>query len=477
MTMVELILICATLQFVTAGWCFALSWAPGWGHFRVLALAATAAGLYALVDTVYITATFSDATVSAAGRVSVWLGLIAMGALLWQHRLSRGEPFRKFERVVLWFMVVLALGSVLSPWGWSELVTLGVSDGIPWRSPGQGFWPQVSILVVVVLYGSMLVDHIRGFAETRGLQSTGRLVGSGLFFLALLGEGSANLGGIEFPAFVDLGFSALMLSAAFEIVLRVIRDASTLRELNEVLEAKVEERSALLVEARHSLLLAERQAAVGQLAASVGHEINNPLTYMLVNLECVRANLEARGNEFEEDVELLVETLSGARRIARIARDLTILKRSTPMGDIESNLDEVLREVLEKTRGGRVWRGELPVHLEHTRTVSCDASRLEQILLSVVENALFAHSERVTVRAKDHEKGVLIEVLDDGEGIKPEVLPHIFDPLFTTREVGEGMGLGLFVAKGFVELSGGRIEIQSTVGEGSHVSIWLPAAA
>jgi len=475
MTIIGVILVCATLQFVIAFWCFALSWADGWSHFRFLALSAAAMGFYALMDLIYITSVMSDATVAIAIRLSLVLGLVCLGALMTYHRRSRGERLRAYERVILWGMLGLGLCAAVSPWGWGEIVSIDL--GVPTRHPSDGFWLNLAMFLVIGLAAVMLLDHLAAFVLRREKTAILRLVGFLLFFAAIIGEALNVLELVAFPAFADLGFSALMLTTAMEISLRVIRDAKALRELNQALEERVDERGTQLVVARESLLLAERQAAIGQLAASVGHEINNPLTYMMVNLELLRTNLGKQRGEarFTEELELVSDTLEGAQRIGKIARDLTILRRSTPSGPLDAEPGEVLESAILQVRSTRPSSVEVRMVLKHTRSVRCDASRLHQIVLSLVDNALLSGTALVDVRTKDEGDGVGIEVSDHGEGIAAEILPHIFDPLFTTREVGQGTGRGLFVAKGLVELVGGRLDIASTLGVGTQVSLWLPA--
>ncbi len=239
------------------------------------------------------------------------------------------------------------------------------------------------------------------------------------------------------------------------------------------------------------LLQSDRLASVGMLAAGIAHEINNPLAYVMANLEVIARHAlpemarlatsdEERGR-VERMVGMVDQVREGAERMRRIVRDVKTFARadddSCEPVDVSEILDAALQLVAHDLRQrGRVVRdyGAVP-------KVLASESRLGQVFLNLLVNAVQAlpksGAQEVRVRVSTAGDGfVLVEVSDTGEGIAADVLPRIFDPFFTTKPVGVGTGLGLFVCQGIVTSLGGTLDVQSTRGKGTTVSVRLPAA-
>jgi PAS domain S-box-containing protein len=228
----------------------------------------------------------------------------------------------------------------------------------------------------------------------------------------------------------------------------------------------------------------ERMAGLGQLAAGVAHEINNPLTYVMANLSWLDREL-ARGlgsADLDEIHEVLQESQGGATRIASIVGDLKIFARSRKEEtlaavDIESACDAAIN----------LARNQLQ-HRAHlirdyvTTSALANEVRLVQVIVNLLVNAVHAtpvgdaDNNNITVSIQQAENLVYIEVRDTGAGIDPENLPHIFEPFFTTKPQGEGTGLGLSVCLGLIEKMGGRIDVESEVGVGSTFRVTLHCA-
>jgi two-component system NtrC family sensor kinase len=268
------------------------------------------------------------------------------------------------------------------------------------------------------------------------------------------------------------------------------RDALLAREQQARSEAEelVRRRSAELEAARSALVQAERLATAGQLAAGVGHEINNPLSYVLANQmyaseELSRLKVPTPGVDLEEIQRALVQAQLGAERIRDIVRDLRTFARGDPeaMGpvDVQATLEFSISMAAPQLR----QRAQLVRKYSPTSYVHGNESRLGQVFLNLLINAAQAIPEgnaaghSVTVVVRDGEPGwVIVEVSDTGSGIAPEHLPRIFEPFFTTKPVGVGTGLGLSVCHGIVVGMGGRIEVDSELGKGTTFRIRLPVA-
>jgi signal transduction histidine kinase len=230
----------------------------------------------------------------------------------------------------------------------------------------------------------------------------------------------------------------------------------------------------------------ERLASLGQLASGAAHEINNPLAFLTSNLATLRAVVDERrqvegGVSFEPadvtDVdEMLTDALNGARRISEIVR---LLQTLSPHG--ASRLEDVEVEVPLQRAVERVFGPGSGVVLELAarRKVFTAPGRLEEALEHVLKNArqATAHPHQVTVATTVEGDDVVVRVKDSGVGISSEVLPHVFDPFFTTRKVGSGVGLGLTSTWGIVQQLGGRVAIHSEVGRGTTIELRLPLGA
>jgi len=250
---------------------------------------------------------------------------------------------------------------------------------------------------------------------------------------------------------------------------------------------------AEVVSLRDRLLLSGRLAAVGELAAGIAHEINNPLAFVRANLSLLRQHWNSLADELEkaggtsesalellaEGEELVDESLEGVDRATAIVRDVRGLAHGgggrRELADLRVLIDGVLRMAAPQLRERiRVERRYAVV-----ASVRCAPQELQQVFLNLVLNAAQAIAERGTIRIATERQGdaVVVHVEDDGCGIAPEHLDRIFDPFFTTKPVGEGSGLGLGIAHGIVRSHGGEIRVESRPGRGSRFSVHLPLDA
>ncbi|MBF3810163.1 histidine kinase [Burkholderia pseudomallei] len=262
-----------------------------------------------------------------------------------------------------------------------------------------------------------------------------------------------------------------------------------------------------LEETHVQLLQSEKLASIGQLAAGVAHEINNPIGFVNANLNTLRswvqglldviavqealtgtlaadarAPLAAVARDIDLDyvrgdiLALIDESIDGAMRVRRIVCDLRDFSR--PSGDawafadlhasLESTLNVVHNELKYKADIVREY-GVLPL-------VECNAAQLSQVFMNLLVNAaqsIGTHGT-ITIRTTHDGDTVSISIADTGAGIPEDAIGRIFDPFFTTKPVGQGTGLGLSISHGIVEHHGGRIDVESHVGRGSTLTVTLP---
>jgi PAS domain S-box-containing protein len=234
-------------------------------------------------------------------------------------------------------------------------------------------------------------------------------------------------------------------------------------------------------EARTQLVRATRMASLGQLAAGVGHEINNPLTIMQSQTDQLLRRLRETG-EPDERVRLNVDRINDCiRRIGRITQALRSYSRppqqrseELDLGAVAQTTTSLLGDLTPSARLQVVTRlPAAPV------TVCGDPDQLQQVLLNLLLNALHATEgvaePRVELRIEAHGREAVVVVSDNGVGIAPDRRGHIFDAFFTTKEPGRGTGLGLSVSQNYVRDMGGRIEVESELGKGASFRVVLPA--
>jgi two-component system cell cycle sensor histidine kinase/response regulator CckA len=247
------------------------------------------------------------------------------------------------------------------------------------------------------------------------------------------------------------------------------------------------------------LSLTDRLTSLGTLAAGVAHEINNPLAYVLGNLELLRGGLSevraACAGPQPASAELLVAKVDdlagmvenareGGERVRRIVADLKAFSRTEheeKLAPIDAR--KVMASSINIARNEIRHRAELVLDYSEVPRVMANESRLGQVFLNLLLNAAQAipdgasHKNKITVRIHwDADDWVVVEVHDTGAGIPPEILSRLFDPFFTTKPVGVGTGLGLAICHGIITGYGGDIAVESEVGSGTRFRITLPAA-
>lgn len=275
------------------------------------------------------------------------------------------------------------------------------------------------------------------------------------------------------------------LARAFnEMRERLKKAVADLNELTKSLEARVEHRTRQLEAAQKKLVQNARLASLGQLSATVAHEINNPLSGVLNLSVLMQRILKDDGippHRIAEFKGYLVQVTAETTRIARIVSDLLAFSRQKRPGGTSADLNGVVQSTLAVV-GYKLEMAGVRVELDLAADlppVNGDGSQLRQVVLNLVMNGAESMPRggvlRINTRVKTDGCGVLLEVQDTGVGIPETVLPNIFDPFFTTKGEGQGVGLGLAVVYGIVDAHRGELEVASEEGKGTTFRITLPA--
>jgi signal transduction histidine kinase len=217
-------------------------------------------------------------------------------------------------------------------------------------------------------------------------------------------------------------------------------------------------------------------ASIGLLAAGMAHEIGTPLTSIMGYAE-LSAGEQPDNRAIQDYARRISEDCS---RIDRIVRGLLDYSRPrTPCGE-NTDVQSVVQSTVDLMTQQGVFK-QLNLYMEIDEGLlpaRCDQHQLQQVVINLLLNSRDATPAdgTITVRAKQEEEHILLEVIDSGTGISDESMKHIFDPFFTTKPPGKGTGLGLAISARIVEGFGGRITAAGKVGEGSRFSVWLPMA-
>ncbi|MCX6640534.1 MAG: response regulator [bacterium] len=277
---------------------------------------------------------------------------------------------------------------------------------------------------------------------------------------------------------------------------------------SELVERKVEVEKALsqLQDTQVQLLQAEKMASLGQLAAGVAHEINNPMGFINSNLstlkkyivnvreyflgvdraltggsvsvdELARLKRTKKIDFILEDIASVIdESLEGTDRVKTIVQDLKDFSHQDRGTLVEYDINKGIKSTLNIVWNELKYKSEVIEELGDVPSIRCYPQQLNQVFMNVLVNAAQAIHERgkITVRSYTFEDMVCVEIGDTGSGIKPEDQAKIFEPFFTTKEVGKGTGLGLSISYRIIERHGGTIEVESEVGVGTTFKIKLP---
>ncbi|MBF0484177.1 MAG: PAS domain S-box protein [Candidatus Omnitrophica bacterium] len=286
-----------------------------------------------------------------------------------------------------------------------------------------------------------------------------------------------------------------------KLIVGIIRDITELKRTTEELKTTYEK----LINIQARLVQSEKMASLGQLAAGVAHEINNPVTYVLSNISAFQdyekklngflhdlielstnSKFQKQINElntkwqvmdvFDDMPALVAETFEGVERIKKIVQDLRMFAHPTKgvfkYGDIHKCIDQALNIVFCEIKD----RVRLIKEFGNIPKVYFQEQQMSQVFINLFVNAAQAIEKEGELRVKTcaDAQYIHIEIADNGVGIPPDILPKIFDPFFTTKPVGQGTGLGLSVVHGIIEEHKGTINVESHINHGTTFRIKLP---
>ncbi|ASJ72861.1 sensor histidine kinase [Granulosicoccus antarcticus] len=373
-------------------------------------------------------------------------------------------------------------------------------------------------MTLVALFSLLLGTYLT--QQLKVLQKSAKMISSGDYSVQI--EITSN----DEVSDVAKAFNQMSEALSLSEKSRNEKDA-LLQELNRTLEQRVERRTEKINAQIHQLSAAndqvaqtqarlvqsEKLASVGQLAAGVAHEINNPIGFVRSNLNTlseyvgVYQNLlhnykklstadadqailiaaEIEQQEKKEDIafinddieELLKDSIDGTTRVRDIVHGLKNFSRTNTENKVDCDTNEIISTVLKIVNNELKYKCNVHTELLSRSLVRGNTGELNQVFLNLLMNAGQAIEEggTVSISTDDIDDKIRIRVTDDGYGIKPEDIEKLFDPFFTTKPVGEGTGLGLSISFGIVEDHGGEILVSSEEGKGTTFTILLPVSS
>jgi two-component system, NtrC family, sensor kinase len=270
--------------------------------------------------------------------------------------------------------------------------------------------------------------------------------------------------------------------------------------LAQELEKQLSEESTL-ISINRQLIQAEKMASIGQLAAGVAHEINNPLGFVFSNLKSLEEYIDslfkiidiaatAKDNhllhnamqEFEFDyirsdlISLFEESKDGLQRVKKIITSLKDFSHIDEEKFAPADIHKGIETTLSVAQNEIKYKAEIIREFTDLPPVECIASQINQVIMNLAVNAAHAITSfgEIHIRTGLLNDMAWIEVEDNGSGISAQHIEHIFEPFFTTKPVGTGTGLGLSLSRTIIEKHHGRLEVDSNIGRGSRFRVWLP---
>jgi len=274
-----------------------------------------------------------------------------------------------------------------------------------------------------------------------------------------------------------------MVSSAFNEMLDNLQSATLeLQDWSQQLESKVQEKTEELSEIQNGLIHIERMASLGKLSSSVAHEINNPLSGILTYTKLVYKQLrrlKADDTEKTSMMKYLKVIEDETKRCGEIVKGLLDFSRKDQLDYGMYHLNKILREAYTLMEHQmKIENIDFLTDFSASRDlVQCNENQIKQACIAVLLNAseaVFEKGEILMRTTNPDEESIKLEFTDNGVGIAPADIPHIFEPFFSAKEKASGIGLGLAIVHGIVQSHNGKVEIDSELGKGTTISIILP---
>lgn len=298
------------------------------------------------------------------------------------------------------------------------------------------------------------------------------------------GTKQVSKGNFDFYLPVEKNDEIGELARAFEkMVRRIEAFKEELEGWNRELEKRVEEKTKKLKIAQRKILQAEKMSSLGRLAAVIAHEINNPISGLIVFINLLKKQVE-KGDLSERELERMYKNLalmeSEAKRCGTIVSELLAFSRKESE-IIPCDINEIIEKSVSLMRLN-IKDKNIVINVETEENMpkaKCDPSKMQQVFINLIQNAIDAMpmGGTITIKTKWNEKrkGISVTISDTGVGIPEEYLSHIFEPFYSTKDNGKSIGIGLFVVYGAIEQIGGRISVESEVGKGTTFKICIPS--
>jgi signal transduction histidine kinase len=458
--------------------------APGWRALRWFATIAFGSAGYALCN-LGTTLHWPDAAVTWLSRFQLSAALVQLWAWYRYADATLGRTPSPLERrltdgILGGAALALVPGLVydgrikthaFAPFGATY------RDAVP-TTVAELFFAAGMLAAVVVLWRL-------GRAWRRGVPYAGlHVVAFAALLVMAVNDSVAATGAWAAPYLLDVGFFVPVGAVAWSLTSRFAEDARALEALRTRLETVVEDRTRELARTQAALHEAEKLASLGQFAAGVAHEVNNPASVVTANLHYLVQAHDAGGAPVDAG-ECLEDALASMKRINDLVRRLVDAGKVTGTADSDAiaSVDEAVRQSLAEVHaraGHRVrFRSDVPDGLRVKARLEVVTEVVGQLLANAADAVPESGDGRVVVRAERSGGGVRITVEDDGAGMPPDVLRRVFEPFFTTKGAGAGAGsgLGLPVSRGLAESHGGELRLESAPGKGTRAILELPEAA
>lgn len=274
-----------------------------------------------------------------------------------------------------------------------------------------------------------------------------------------------------------------LLTNSFNVMTKNLKQTQEeLKQLNQTLEQRIQKKTDELRRAQANLIQVEKMVSLGTLAATVAHELNNPLEGILTYAKLIRKMIQnpelssEQKEEIQSELKMIADETS---RCGAIVKNLLLFSRRK-VGEFKENDLRALIEQSLKLIDHHLKMHNITLQTEYDENlphIRCDAEQIEQALLALEINAVEAMPHegclRITANTVSAD-AITLKIIDTGTGIRDEDLPHIFEPFFTTKKEGKGTGLGLAVVYGIIESHGGKIEVNSSSNQGTTFTISLP---